>query len=93
MLGIDPGENSLSLPPPRLGTSEAAPGEQGGEFLKVVGLHKSHCASLDPMDGQKKDSGVRILAELRRYRYLDVNQGEVSKSRLPNRRRKKRVRS
>lgn len=88
MLGIDPGENSLSLPPPGLGTSEVAPGEQRGRLLEVVGLSKAQRAILDPGDGQK-DSRERVLAEPRGCRCWDVSQREASKSRLLDRRERK----
>lgn len=63
MLGIDPGENSLSLPPPRLGTSEAGHRRAEGRAAGVDGLDKSHCDSVDPRDGEEEGIREGCLAE------------------------------
>jgi hypothetical protein len=75
LLGIDSGENSLNLPPPRLGTSEAAPRGQRGWLPRVV-AEKSHCDSVNPSDGMG-----RLLVELRECRWLAVSHTEVRKTR------------
>lgn len=85
MLGIDPGENSLSLPPPRLGTSEAAMGEQRGRLLRVVSSISPIVTVLTSGMDRRRTAGSELFAEPRGYRCLDVSQREVGKSRFPKR--------
>lgn len=60
LLGIDPGENSLSLPLPGWRLQKQATGEPRRGLPRVDGLGKSHCDSVNPRDGDE-DSREGLL--------------------------------
>ena len=89
MLEIDPGENSLSVPPPRLGTSEAGHRRAEGRVAGGGGL-----ASMSPIVTvvtpgmeRRRPTGRGLLAEPRgsRCRHVSRRVGAVPVG-PPNRR-------